>query len=54
MKLKELTYTRTFNLGNFENEKISLKIELEPTDYLDETFKRLKETVERLHITGGK
>ena len=52
MKYKELEYARTFNLGNYESEKITLKIELDETEDIDESFRTLKATVFRLQGKG--
>ena len=52
MKYRELEYARTFNRGNYESEKITLKAELDETEELDESFRTLKATVFRLQTEG--
>lgn len=52
MKFKELEYARTFNLGNYENEKITLKAELDETKNIFDVFKDLKATVLSLQKEG--
>ena len=53
MKYKELEYSRNFNLGNYESERITLKVDLDETEDLDESFRTLKATVFRLQKEGG-
>jgi hypothetical protein len=53
MKYRELEYSRTNNLGNYESERITLKVELDETEDLDESYKTLKATVFRLQKEGG-
>jgi hypothetical protein len=48
MKYRELEYSRTFNLGNYESEHITLKVDLDETEDLHESFKELKFSVFRL------
>ena len=52
MKYRELEYARTSNLGNYESEKITLKVELNETEDIDESFRTLKATVFRLQSKG--
>ena len=52
MKYKELEYARTFNRGNYESEKITLKVELDETEDIDEASRTLKATVFRLQGKG--
>ena len=49
MKIKEVEYSRTFNLGEYESERIGLRVELEETEELDEAFAVIKARVLRLH-----
>ncbi|MDH5439098.1 MAG: hypothetical protein OEZ48_09550 [Candidatus Bathyarchaeota archaeon] len=49
MKMKEVEYSRTFNLGEYESERIGLKAELDEAEDLDEAFRNIKERVLRLH-----
>ena len=53
MKYRELDYSRNFNLGNYESERITLKVDLDETEDLDESYKTLKATVFRLQKEGG-
>ena len=52
MKYRELEYARTSNLGNYENERITLKVDLDETEDIDESFRTLKATVFRLQSKG--
>ncbi len=49
MKIKELEYSRTFNLGQYESERIGLRVELDETDDLDQIFNTIKTRVFQLH-----
>lgn len=49
MKIREVEYSRTFNLGQYESERISLKAELDETDDLKQTFIKVKAHVFQLH-----
>jgi len=53
MKYRELEYSRNFNLGNYESERITLKIDLDENEDLDESYRTLKATVFRLQQEGG-
>jgi len=46
MVVKQLTYSRLFNLNNFENEKIELQVELNDDDNIDMVLKGAREWVE--------
>lgn len=52
MKIKELEYSRLFNLENYENERIGLVADLDETEDLDENFRTLKAKVFHLHEEG--
>ena len=52
LKYTELEYSRTFNLGNYESEHITLKADLDNTENLNEAFMELKADVFRLHEEG--
>lgn len=52
MKWNQLEYSRTFNLGNYESEKITLSAEFDPADELEESYKTLKAAVLGLHESG--
>jgi hypothetical protein len=41
MKIKEVSYGRTYNLGNFENLSLELKASLDDTDSAELVAKRL-------------
>lgn len=46
-QIKEITFTRKFNLGNYETMDISLTATVGPYDSVDEVFKALdKKTVQ--------
>ena len=45
MKLKQITYTRKFNLGNYETQDIQLTAELDENENVDEAFMKLKKKV---------
>lgn len=53
MKHLQLEYSRTFNLGQYESERVGLTIELDPAEDVDEVFRTVKARVFRLH-EGGK
>ena len=42
MKYRELEYSRTFNLGDYQSERITLKIDLDETEDLDECYRTTK------------
>lgn len=52
MKYRELEYSRTFNLGQYESEKIGLLVDLDETEDIDEAFKTMKGQVFKLHEEG--
>ena len=45
IKVKEIRYDRTFNLGNYENESIGFTIEIDETDDTKQCFEYLKQFV---------
>lgn len=49
MKIREIEYSRTFNLGQYESERISLRVELDETDDLNKAFNEVKTHVFQLH-----
>jgi len=51
VKLKELSYQRTFNLGNYESERIQLVVEVDELQDLKEQYRALKQQVFELHNT---
>lgn len=52
MKYRELEYSRTFNLGEYESERVALRADLDETDDIDETFKTMKGRIFKLHEEG--
>jgi hypothetical protein len=46
MKFKVISYSKTFPIAQYINEKIGVEIELDDTDNPEEVFKRAKQTVE--------
>ena len=52
MKPRELEYSRTFNLGDFQSERITLKVDLDETEDLDESYRTLKARVFKLQQEG--
>lgn len=52
MKIVGVEYGKTFNQGNYESERITLKVDIDDTDDLDETYKTIKAAVLRLHESG--
>jgi len=53
MKIRELEYSRTFNLGKYESERIALTVELDPIEDLNESFRTTKAKVFTLHEVGN-
>jgi len=52
MKIRELEYSRTFNLGNYESEKVGLIVDLDEIEDLDEVFRTTKAKVFHLYEEG--
>ena len=52
MNYRELEYSRTFNLGDYQSERITLKIELDENEDLDESYRSLKASVFKLQQEG--
>lgn len=44
----KVTYKRTVNLGNYENESLEMEVQLDEGEKASEAFKILKENVESL------
>lgn len=53
MKTKTVTYSKLFSLGNFENEKIGVEIEIEPGDDVQQAIQSAKQYVEYNHKLNG-
>lgn len=49
MKIKEIEYSRTSNLGQYESERIGPRVELEEREDVDQAFRTIKARVLRLH-----
>ena len=45
MKIKQIIYTKKFNLGNYETQDIQLTAELNENENVDEAFIKLKKKV---------
>lgn len=52
MRLKQIVYTKKFNLGNYETQDIQLTAELDENENIDEAFLKLKKKV--LEMGGSK
>jgi hypothetical protein len=46
MRVVNLTYERTFNLGNYQSEKIGVEVALDSNDNANEALERAKKFVE--------
>ncbi|MFX0199459.1 MAG: hypothetical protein ACFFCW_25335 [Candidatus Hodarchaeota archaeon] len=53
MSPRRLEYSRTFNLGNYESEKIGLTIDLDEMEDLDEAFRTTKAKIFHLFEEGN-
>ena len=49
VRVVEIEYRKLFNLGNYENQAISLRASLDEGEDLEEAFKRLYVEVHKLH-----
>lgn len=49
MKIEKISYHKTFNLGNYSNEKIGIDILLSPEDDPIKVFAEAKKQVEKSH-----
>ena len=49
MSPAKLTYAKLFNLGNYENERIEIMIDLAPGVEVADAFNELRDLVERQH-----
>jgi len=48
MKLTKVSYGKTFNIGNYQSERVEMEVEIEETDALCEVFAALKASVHSL------
>jgi hypothetical protein len=53
MKTKSINYSKVFSLGNYENEKLGVEIEVEETDDINSCIQRAREFVEFNHKLNG-
>ena len=49
MKMSEITYNRTFNLGNFNSERIGVRIEINEGESVTQALEAAKQLVEETH-----
>ena len=49
MKITEITYNRTFNLGNFNSERIGVKVDINEGESASEALETAKQLVEETH-----
>ena len=53
MKVKTVTYSKVFSLGNYENEKIGTEIEIQEGDDVQKAIQKAREFVEYNHKLNG-
>lgn len=53
MKIKEISYERIHNLGNFENEKMAVVVSVDGEEDPKKVFKLTKSFVEKQLYNGG-
>jgi predicted membrane chloride channel (bestrophin family) len=53
MKTKTVSYSKVFSLGNYENEKIGVEIEVEPGDDVQKAIQEARQFVEFNHKLNG-
>jgi len=53
MTVKTITYHKVFSLGNYENEKIGVEIELQPGDDVQKALNDARAFVEYNHQLSG-
>ena len=53
MKTKSIIYNKVFSLGNYENEKIGVEIEIEPGDSEQTAIQKARQFVEYNHNLNG-
>jgi hypothetical protein len=49
MKITDITYHRTFNLGNFNSERIGVKVDINEGESANEALELAKQLVEETH-----
>lgn len=53
MKTQSIVYNKTFSLGNYENEKIGVTIEIQEGDDVNKAIQKAREFVEFNHKLNG-
>lgn len=53
MKTKAITYHKVFSLGNYENEKIGVEIEIQEGDDVQKAIQQARDFVEFNHKLNG-
>ena len=53
MKVTSISYQKTFNLGNYQSERLGVEVEVGEYEYADELMKEAKELVEKMHRDGN-
>lgn len=53
MKTKNVTYSKVFSLGNYENEKIGVEIEIQDGDDVQKAIQEARKFVEFNHKLNG-
>ena len=49
MKVTSISYQKTFNLGNYQSERLGVEVEVGEHEYAEELMKEAKELVEKMH-----
>ena len=53
MQTKSISYSKVFSLGNYENEKIGVEIEIQPGDDVQKAIQEARQFVEFNHKVNG-
>ena len=53
MQVKNVIYNKVFSLGNYENEKIGVEIEVQPEDDIQQAMQKARQFVEFNHKVNG-
>lgn len=53
MKVKTVSYSKVFSLGNYENEKLGVEIEIAEGDDVQKAMQKAREFVEFNHKVNG-